>query len=150
MLATLLYVSRSNLSAAAMKPQLPELLSSARSRNAALDTTGALVFTGDHFVQVLEGPVVALEVLMTSISSDLRHREVQIALQEPIATRQFDGWSMAYAGPAEFVRRRVEPLVAAASPEHPLSAQRRTARLLIQLMCEFCDAASRFKPGTET
>lgn len=148
MLATLLYVSRSNLSAAAMEPQLPDLLSSARSRNAALDTTGALVFTGDHFVQVLEGPIVALEALMTSISSDLRHREMEVVLREPIATRQFEGWSMAYAGPAEFVRRRVEPLLAAASPECSLAERRKTARLMLHLMSEFVDTDAKTSAGS--
>ena len=112
---------------------LGEIVEVARSRNAALHVSGALVFTGEHFAQVLEGPEAAIEQLMGSILRDPRHRAVNVVERPQIEERRFARWSMAYAGPSLFVDRHIAPLLGThAGEESGLQARR-----LIGLMHEF-------------
>jgi hypothetical protein len=135
----LFYVSRSTMDSP-QQAGIEDIASVARSRNAALDVTGALVFTGTHFAQLLEGPQAAIEELMKAIRSDHRHRDVDVVLNGPVATRRFDGWSMAYSGPSSFVRRRIEPLVGQAA-ERSAAGRERAAKNMIGLMADFVASA---------
>src|SRR6476620_3348194 len=67
----LLYASKAHVDPSGKS--LRDIVDTATSRNAALGVTGVLCFSGDHFLQLLEGPVIALEKLMTSIRGDDRH-----------------------------------------------------------------------------
>jgi len=128
-LISLLYVSQAADGLAANA--VDEIVAVAVSRNAALDITGALVFTGPHFAQVLEGPRGRIEELMTSIERDPRHRDVEVLEVTDIQERCFAKWSLAYAGPSLFVDQHLRPLVE--KREDVLASPRR----LIDLMQEF-------------
>lgn len=67
-----------------------------RDRNASLDVTGLLVYSGEHFAQVLEGPGASLDSLIASIRADARHHILWE--RPPTATddRWFGDWSMGY------------------------------------------------------
>lgn len=85
------YVSRSTAS----PESLDDLLESARRNNRQRGLTGALVFTGGHFAQVLEGPAEALERTMQAIEHDDRHERVRRLIDGPLAERRFAQWAMA-------------------------------------------------------
>jgi hypothetical protein len=94
----LAYASRSLVPEDRVAVELPRLLDAARRRNAAQGITGALLFSADGFVQVLEGPMAAVERTFERIQCDPRHADVVVLEAGPLPARDFDGWSMAYAG----------------------------------------------------
>lgn len=129
----LLYVSNSLLGARASE-DISQILSTARSRNVTLGVTGALIFTGAHFAQALEGEASAIDELMLSIMADPRHERIDVVRAGEQAQRKFAGWSMAYSGPSVFVEQRVVML----AKSEPNSRARNTAsRALVKLMQEF-------------
>ena len=94
----LVYASRSLVPEAQVRAELPRILGAARRRNAAQDITGALLFSADGFVQVLEGPMAAVAATFERIQCDPRHADVVVLEAGPVPARDFAGWSMAYAG----------------------------------------------------
>ena len=81
--------------------QLKRILDAAHSNNSAAGVTGALLFSGQHFAQVLEGPQAAINERYRRISQDTRHNNVTPLLYEPAGERQFADWSMALCGAEE-------------------------------------------------
>ena len=92
-LVQLLYISTITPSAAT---SLSSILASARRNNQANDITGMLMFNGKRFLQVLEGPVEAVEATYDRINRDPRHRAQVVLARRTIAHREFGDWSMAY------------------------------------------------------
>ncbi len=93
MIHRLLYVSTAD---PAMKADtLQRLVETAARRNAALDITGLLVFTGTHFMQLLEGPKDAVEAVFDMICQDRRHSAIARLIAEPVPQRSCPDWSMA-------------------------------------------------------
>ena len=62
--------------------------------NQAAGLTGALMFSSGVFVQVLEGPLLALEATFERICSDLRHKRVRLLDLAVTEERAFEDWSM--------------------------------------------------------
>lgn len=112
MVDNLLYVSRSTLQTGTDALEIEDILATARSRNQALDVTGALIYTNDNFAQLLEGPPDAIEQLMIGIQQDPRHTDVRTVREEKDAFRRFKGWHMAYNGSSVFIARHVRVLAA--------------------------------------
>ena len=136
MITGLLYVSRSNLKLPDEAGEIDVIVACAQRRNPQLDVTGALVFTERHFAQYIEGPAAAVNELIQAIGRDPRHRDVEIVFNEPIPSRRFGAWALAYAGPSTFVAGNVLPLT------DPLGAgpRRKAAVRLIELMRQFVEA----------
>jgi EAL domain-containing protein (putative c-di-GMP-specific phosphodiesterase class I) len=65
-------------------------------RNRHRDITGMLVFDGEFFMQVLEGPRQRVSALYDLIQTDPRHEEVVTVLEEPIYRRTFDDWGLGF------------------------------------------------------
>jgi Sensors of blue-light using FAD len=135
---SLLYVSKTLLEFPAGEAEVANIVATAVSRNATLGVTGALISTGTHFAQVLEGERAAVDELMASIGADPRHMRVK-TIRTTEEERRFGGWSMAYAGNAGFVDRHITPLF---SPLPPGDTAHLALRL-IALMDEF----ARLPPG---
>ncbi len=57
---------------------LADILKVARSKNADLGVTGALMLYDDWFAQVLEGPQPVIEALYARIKTDPRHNGVRL------------------------------------------------------------------------
>jgi hypothetical protein len=95
---SLLYTSRSRLSEAEASDQLRAILDAAAQRNQAAGITGALVYTGNDFAQILEGPEESVAEVMASILIDPRHTDVAIVRREAIQRRSFPNWGMALIG----------------------------------------------------
>lgn len=91
----LLYVSQALVDPCGSDPR--DILQVSTARNTALGVTGVLCFSGDHFVQLLEGASEALYHLMGSIRGDVRHRMVREWPAEAAEDgRWFPGWAMGY------------------------------------------------------
>lgn len=134
-LFSLLYLSRSTAPPNAATGIVDEIVATARTHNPSHGLTGALLFTGEHFAQVLEGTACAIDSLMINVCKDPRHTEIVVVAREPIVTRRFGHWSMAYSGPSQFVARHVTRLLNDPSP-HELG---RSAEWLNDLLWEFAE-----------
>lgn len=74
---------------------LNDILAVCQNRNIETGITGALAYGDGHFVQVLEGPEVALLATMRRIATDPRHGGIESVGPTPIERRNFPDWCMA-------------------------------------------------------
>ena len=79
--------------------QVLEMVEAARAANAAADITGAILLSSGVFMQVLEGPIDAVETTFERICSDLRHKRVRLIELAVAEDRVFEGWSMVRVPP---------------------------------------------------
>lgn len=92
----LMYFSRYN---AAVAFEIEQLLTTSQKNNQDQDITGALLFTGFHFIQLLEGPFKPVENLyFKKIIADERHREHHLLYCQQARCRLYDGWTMKFHG----------------------------------------------------
>ncbi|MFT8244168.1 BLUF domain-containing protein [Roseomonas sp. BN140053] len=93
------YLSRSHLppDKTAAAAELGSILEASRRNNAQAGVTGALLFTGELFAQVLEGPFAAAEAAFNRIQRDPRHSDIVVLHRGTPGAAAFDGWSMASA-----------------------------------------------------
>jgi len=113
MLVRLLYASRA---AEALTPEaVDSILAVSRKDNPALGITGLLCYSGDIFMQVLEGGRDAVSQLYNAISHDPRHRDVVLLDYEEITERRFAGWTMGQVNLA-----RVNPSILLKYSERPV------------------------------
>lgn len=129
----LIYVSESKIEEADVDAIIAQIVEDSQKRNAKLNLTGALIFTGTHFAQVLEGCKQAIDDLMASVYRDPRHGTVTIVDRTSITERQFSHWAMAYQGPSQFVSRHVTRLIHTTKGVE----QKRATEWLTQLAREF-------------
>ena len=137
----LLYISKSRIADADKQSAVSQTVEHAQINNARLGITGALLFTGLYFAQVLEGSSEAIQTLMADIKTDTRHGKVVVVDESPITERLFPDWQMAYQGPSQFVSRKVERLLHTTSP----AERQRAAEWLTDLAREFTATASQPK-----
>jgi hypothetical protein len=92
----LLYRSEIALSGSSeeVHDQIDRIVDASARGNAACDLTGALVASGGVFIQVMEGPLPALEAVFEKVCSDLRHRRVQLIELAAAEERAFPEWRM--------------------------------------------------------
>ena len=92
MLVRLLYASRT---AQPMTPEMVDgILNHSRKHNPERGITGVLAYTGDVFIQVLEGGRGPVNNLYNKIAQDPRHDQVTILSYEEMQERKFSGWTM--------------------------------------------------------
>lgn len=92
MLIRLLYASRA--AEALTQEVIESILAQSREHNPALGITGILCWSGDIFMQVLEGGREAVNRLYNEIVRDPRHRDVTLLHYQEISERHFAGWTM--------------------------------------------------------
>ena len=120
----LMYRSRDRLAPEDRKTELGRLFSTARSNNKKRQVTGALLVSGEWFVQVLEGDEAEVRSLFGRIEQDPRHDTVELLDAVPEAERVFARWSMAkVAGDGE----PDIPLIAHVDGISPAAGRRTTA-----------------------
>ncbi len=97
---TLSYHSRNRLAGLNLDPvgELMSILAVARARNAEAGVTGALIFTEERFVQILEGEKAEVDEIFGSIKRDRRHSAVTVLAIQEKPLRHFGAWSMAFVG----------------------------------------------------
>ena len=75
---------------------LIDILEKARLNNASLGISGMLLYTGDGFVQVLEGEENVVDDLVKLIKKDPRHKDFRIVERKQIETRDYAEWTMGF------------------------------------------------------
>ncbi len=105
-LYSLAYISKNVIegSREQIESEIKSILASARKNNPALGVTGALLYSGGYFCQVIEGPEHVLEELFETIQLDERHGKVTVLHFEPAEKRSFGEWAMAFAGIEDTMR----------------------------------------------
>tara|TARA_R110001583_G_scaffold18667_6_gene74058 strand:+ start:6029 stop:6472 length:444 start_codon:yes stop_codon:yes gene_type:complete len=88
----------------ALQLQIKSILASSSTNNVKLGITGALLYSGGYFCQVIEGEEEHIEVLFESIQLDSRHAEVTVLNFEKVRERSFSEWSMAFVGIEDSLR----------------------------------------------
>lgn len=94
MMVRCVYASRS--AAPLDASTIEDILEKSRSKNPALGITGILCYSGDVFIQVLEGGRDEVCELYNSIARDNRHQNVRILVFEEIGERKFCNWTMGH------------------------------------------------------
>lgn len=87
-----------------LQSQIESILTSASNNNVKLGITGALLYSGGYFCQVIEGEEDNLESIFETIQQDSRHAEITVLNFEKTNERNFSEWSMAFAGIEESMR----------------------------------------------
>jgi hypothetical protein len=77
--------------------EIRRILTWSREWNHRAGISGALLFDLHRFAQVLEGPPEAIKNLYGHIACDGRHNNITLLQHGPVATREFDTWSMGFA-----------------------------------------------------
>ncbi len=95
MLVRLMYASRAT--EPVKNDMLQAILKKSTANNPTLGITGVLCFSGDVFLQVLEGGRSKVSTLYNRIVVDPRHRDVELLSYEEIDERCFAGWAMGQA-----------------------------------------------------
>ncbi|MCZ4271352.1 BLUF domain-containing protein [Maritalea porphyrae] len=78
------------------RDEIRDLLHISRKNNHSVDVGGLLVYHDNCFLQVLEGPRIAVEAIFMRIKTDPRHRNVKLLLRHGVGELEFNDWSMAY------------------------------------------------------
>ena len=92
MLVRLLYASRAANEFDADALNL--IVKQSKRNNQEHGVTGLLCYSGNLFMQVLEGGRGAVNRIYNRIASDPRHGDVELLCYEEIDERRFAGWSM--------------------------------------------------------
>ncbi|WP_447761068.1 BLUF domain-containing protein [Sphingopyxis panaciterrae] len=72
------------------------LVRQARKNNARDGLTGALIYNGHNFMQLLEGPADKVETCLAAIRADPRHSGMTEVRRREVDARDFAAWSMLY------------------------------------------------------
>lgn len=109
---SVLYVSRSLLEPDSQSETLDDIQMVSIARNSALDITGLLITTAHYFAQLLEGPDDGVNIVMASITTDLRHHDIHVLRWEQRNERQCPHWRMARFDSENFGQAAIAPILA--------------------------------------
>jgi hypothetical protein len=141
-LARLIYRSRANLATGGETGLgvLLEIVSQARKNNERRLLTGVLLFDGVTFLQVLEGPLGAVERTYERIACDQRHAELELIDLSMIETRDYPNWAMAMLDASEGRFPRLAPFLCRGGDARCTELRRVLADSLSQSLSGPCDA----------
>ena len=105
---------------------LEDILTKSRANNPAIGVTGNLIYHSDLFLQLLEGPHVAVNKLYETILADNRHTDIVKLRDESFNRRLFASWAMKNDGHQSWMLSRSE--IARISSEEALELFDRLAR----------------------
>ena len=105
---------------------LEEILTKSRSNNPAIGITGSLIYHSDLFLQLLEGPDLAVHKLYQTILADNRHADIVKLSDETSSRRLFASWAMKNDGHQSWMLSRNE--IARMSSDEALQLFDRLAR----------------------
>lgn len=75
---------------------LRDILTVARTNNAALEITGMLLYKDGHFIQLLEGEENWVNVIYDKITQDSRHTNLYKVYARSARRRSFSKWTMGF------------------------------------------------------
>ncbi|MEM0908772.1 MAG: BLUF domain-containing protein [Pseudomonadota bacterium] len=101
------------------------IVEKAKQSNKAAGVTGALIFVDGVFIQVLEGPLSAIEPVFERICCDTRHANIRLIEFVEADQRLFPDWSMAFHGDTQstFGHTAASELLAEVNDDKPISAE---------------------------
>ena len=105
---------------------LEEILTKSRANNPAIGVTGNLIYHSDLFLQLLEGPYLAVQKLYQTILADNRHADIVKLRDETVSRRLFASWAMKNDGHQSWMLSRSE--IARMSSDEALQLFDRLAR----------------------
>ena len=105
---------------------LENILTTSRAKNPASGITGNLIYHADLFLQMLEGPELAVNALYETICADSRHSEIVKLREEYFSQRLFASWAMKNDGHQSWMLSRSQ--IAKFSSEDALSLFDRLSR----------------------
>ena len=73
---------------------LEDILTKSRANNPAIGVTGNLIYHSDLFLQLLEGPHLAVNRLYETILADNRHTDIVKLRDETFNRRLFASWAI--------------------------------------------------------
>ncbi|WP_260580749.1 BLUF domain-containing protein [Sphingopyxis sp. PET50] len=76
---------------------IASMVAGAQANNARDGLTGALIYNGQNFMQLLEGPVAGVEACLARIRADLRHHGMIEVRRRLVDVREFADFSMLYS-----------------------------------------------------
>ena len=76
------------------------IVTTSSTNNDARDLTGFLIFSGDRFFQLLEGPDENVNALLAKLECDPRHTNITVLERCEISQRAFPAWKMKRIGEA--------------------------------------------------
>ncbi|WGM31030.1 BLUF domain-containing protein [Brevundimonas sp. NIBR11] len=109
--------------------------------NSELGITGALTYSGDQFIQILEAQTEALDWLMDRLHHDPRHDDINVLDRMTIRERAFPEWSMLFPTQTPATRTIVAKLVADRRRHAPAYRQ-----ALLTMVREFRRSAGGYAP----
>ena len=87
---------------------LDDILTKSRSNNPAIEVTGNLIYHADLFLQLLEGPNLAVDKLYETILADNRHADIVKLRDETFNRRLFASWAMKNDSHQSWMLSRIE------------------------------------------
>ena len=75
---------------------IDELLERSKRNNATRKITGAMIYANGFFMQLIEGPQIAVDELYSAIEADPRHEVLSLLHNQEIKDRHFSDWAMEY------------------------------------------------------
>ena len=73
---------------------IDELLERSKRNNATRKITGAMIYANGYFMQLIEGPQIAVDELYSAIEADPRHEVLSLLHNQEIKDRHFSDWAM--------------------------------------------------------
>ena len=105
---------------------LENILTKSRAKNPSVGITGNLVYHADLFLQLLEGPHLAVHKLYEKILADNSHSDIIKLRDESFNRRLFASWAMKNEGHQSWMLSRTE--IARMSSDEALQLFDRIAR----------------------
>ena len=75
---------------------IDQLLERSKQNNATKGITGAMIYANGYFMQLIEGPQIAVDELYSAIEADPRHEVLSLLHSQEIKDRHFSDWAMEY------------------------------------------------------
>jgi blue light- and temperature-responsive anti-repressor len=96
----ILYCSRNTIQGTAQerRMEVERILRASRVNNGRLGVTGALFYNTVFFAQVLEGSFADVQRIFERLQLDPRHSDLVVLQSGFVGRRDFEDWSMAFAG----------------------------------------------------
>ena len=90
-----------------------ELLERSKRNNATRKITGAMIYANGYFMQLIEGPQIAVDELYSAIEADPRHEVLSLLHNQEIKDRHFSDWAMEYRDSDDLGERALKTIHAA-------------------------------------
>lgn len=75
---------------------IESILEASRRNNERAGITGMLLWADGPFLQILEGEAEVLDLTLTRIRHDPRHRNIMVLVEQEASQRSFPNWSMGF------------------------------------------------------